>query len=239
MARFRKHHKKRHVFGKKKERAIRAIAMGPVETKKFYRDTVTLAPDPTNNSFGSLFNIFDILPKGDTNDSENTVIGNKFNCRGVKFWVNSQNVADTEVVYRLTVFSCNNFYGTGGPSINTGIQILANNPDFYETEVVMPQVHNRYNTQRLNVLKSKTWSLKKSFSGQAGEDSWITMWVPITGIKTSEKEEGTAGGTTVGELKGKNYYFLLEVHYTTFAVTPVPWQNTAVNVAYCIYFKDP
>lgn len=228
------HRRRRHVFGKRKERAIRAIAMGPVETKRYYQSSLTFVGDTANNDFGALYNIFQRVPKGMVQDSEHAVIANKFDARGVKIWIQSLNSTNDEYICRVTVLSLNDYYFT--PS-GTGTQILANNGGFYEQDVTMPQVRRRFNTQRVKVLASKQFSLKKMFPEQTAEESFHEMWVPIKGIKTSETEE-PAGGTTVGELKGRNYYILVD-HYLVGDVTPVDWASIVMNMAFCVYFKDP
>lgn len=230
MARFKRHNKKRHVFGKRKEAAIKAIAKGDVETKKFYIDSQGFpAANPANDNFATMWNIFTSIPKGDTADSENTVIGNQFDCRGVKVWINTQTSLNTEVRFRLTVFS-STFGYTDAP-----ITILGADTNIYEPEVVMPQVYQRFNTQRLHVLESKSWSLKKNFSEQLVDDHFSTMWIPIKGIKTSTAEE--LGAVTVGALKGVNYFILLEA-YIPGEDSPVPWEEVVTNLAWCVYFKD-
>lgn len=230
MARFKRHNKKRHVFGKRKEAAIKAIAKGDIETKKFYVDSQALtSPNPANDSTGTVFNIFAPVRKGDWADQENTVIGNKFDARGVKIWINTQTTIDTEVRIRLTVFSTVNRF------TESSVTILGNNQDIYEQEVVMPQVYQRFNTQRLHVLESKSWSLKKMYSEQTVDDHFSTMWVPITGMKTSQNEEN--GGVTVGYLAGVSYYILLDAYIPGEAV-PIPWDELVTNLAWCVYFKD-
>lgn len=210
MARWRsnnKRHRKRHAFSKRKERAIKAIAMGPVETKRYY-----LAPTPfsssstTTQDYGRYYNIFANLRKDQAGpDSEENVIGNKFNCRGVKIWIQSNSSVDYEVVYRATVISCNDYFYTS-PTI--GAVLEASNVLFYETDLSQVLPRKRYNTQSVTVLKSKVWSNQKQYSTMGGVESFIEMWVPITGTKTSKAEEET--DSTVNELKGKQYYLLIE-----------------------------
>lgn len=234
MARFKRHHKKRHVFGKRKEAAIKAIAMGPVETKKWYSDIYGLvSPNPAVQYTATLQNIFYDLPKGAAGDTEQTVIGNKFDCRGVKIKVTNTSTLNTEIIWRYTVFSSNDGLVGSSP-----IQILGNNYNIYEVDTApQAQVRQNFNTQKLNVLESKTGSVKKMYSEQIAEETYTTLWVPIKGIKTSTEEEG--GSTTeVTYLKGKQYYFLVEA-YIVGASAPVNWGALGVYWTVCVYFKDP
>jgi len=62
------------------------------------------------------------------------------------------------------------------------------------------------------------------------------MWVPITGIKTSKAEEET--DATVNELKGKQYYLLVE-QYIASGTAPYSVAGTGISVTWCVYWKDP
>jgi len=244
MARFKRHNRKRHVFGKRKENAIKAIARGPIETKKYYnvvtpyQSSITTHPD-----YARFFNIFANIPKDQgAADSEENVIGNKFDCRGVKVLIQTNTAAEYEVIFRATVVSCNDYIYTPP---NTGNAKLATDPyfPFYEqdgitvaqpTGMFLPR--RRYNTQSVNVLASKVWSMQKQYSTQGGVESFKEMWVPINGIKTSKAEEEV--DSSVAELKGKQYYLIVE-QYIASDTAPYIVASTSTRVTWVVYWKDP
>lgn len=240
MAYFKRHNrrnKRRHVFGKRKERAIRAIAMGPVETKKWSITALGFVEGaPAAPTTSSVFNVFYNLPKGSHGDTEQTVIGNQFLARGVKFYFQSNNTGNIEIRYRATVFSST--ADTLLTNYSIGNNVLNSSP-IYEQDIGLPMSLRRFDTQVVRVLKSKTWTVKKNYSEQIAEESFHTMWVPISGKKTSRVEESPGVTTTVGHLKGVNYYVLVEA-YLGGALGPVyDWSGANFNFGWTVYFKDP
>lgn len=230
-----RHHRRRHAFSKRKEAAIKAIAMGPVETKKYSQSSLGFVTTPTGaNQTASLFNIFFNVPKGTVGDSEQTVIGNKFIARGVKFYFQSNNTSALELKFRATVFSTTADLNPSG----LGVNVLGTSP-IYEQDVNLPISLRRFDTQVVRVLKSKVWSVKKNFTEQVGEESFHTMWVPITGQKTSRLEETPGVNTVVGNLKGVQYFLLIEAYQAGSLGPTYDWGGMVYNFAYTVYFKDP
>jgi len=233
MAPFRRHRKKRHVFGKKKEAAIKAIALGPIETKKYWYRPDNFSATGTNQDYGRFYNLFYNIPKADVaavGDSEESVIGNKFMARGVKIFLQTINSSDYEVIFRATVISDSEFFGT-----TTAGGALVASDAWYESDISMYLPRKRYNTQNVNVLASKVWSSSKRYSTQGADECFEEMWVPITGQKTSEGEAESS--TIVGRLKGRQYYLLVEQYIAGAPATP-PNSSVVVSPFFCVYFKD-
>lgn len=226
-----KRHRKRHAFSKRKERAIKAIAKGEIETKHFWRQVPSYSASGANADYGRYFNIFANVPKDQAGaDSEENVIGNTFDARGVKFVISTVSSVDYEVIYRATVLSCNDyFYDTAGTVLSAG------NGIFYEQEYSAFLPRKRYNIQSVNILHSETWSNKKLYSTQAADEAFKTFFVPIKGKKHSKAEEEV--DATVNELKGKQYYLLVEQYIAGAPASP-PNASIGTSVAWCVYWKD-
>lgn len=226
-----KRHKKHHAFSKRKEEAIKAIAKGEIETKKWYNQITSYNASGTNNDYGRQFNIFANLPKDITgSDSEEMVIGNTFDCRGVKFIISTISSVDYEVIFRATVVSLNDyFYDTTGTVLNPANGLI------YEQDYAAFLPRKRYNTQSVNVLHSEVWSVKKNYSTQVAEEAFKTFFVPIKGKKHSKAEEEF--DVSVNELKGKQYYLLVEQLIAGAGPTP-PNSSIGTSVAWVVYFKD-
>lgn len=227
--------KKHHVFGRKKEAAIRAIALGPVETKKWFVAIQGLTtPNPALQTNATIYNLFYNLPKGMAGDSETTALGNEIHSRGVKIYIQTTSTIDTEVQFRATVLSSENDHA--GPS---GLALLSNNYAVYEQQASgWPQIRQHFNMQLNHVLLSKTWSIKKNYATQVADESFVTMWAPITGRKVSTAEEGADTVVQFSYLKGKQYFLVLEA-YAVGSAAPVPWAGVNLTVNWAIYFKDP
>jgi len=226
----RRYRRRRHVFGKKAEAAIKAIAQKPVETKKFWRQVPSYFGAGTNADYGRIFNVFANVPKDLAGpDSEEAVIGNKFMARGVKFVLSTVTSADFETITRATVFSATDYYKE-----SAGIVISASDP-WYEQDVSAFLPRKRYNSQVVNVLHSVTWRNAKQYSTQGADEAFHTFWVPIKGQKTSEAEE--EADFEVNKLKGRNYYLVLEHMVVGAGATP-PWTTFGISASWCVYFKD-
>lgn len=229
---------RRPIFGKKATRAIMAISQKPVETK-----TSTISGDfdtfLTNAGYlgGSLFaargNVFSNIARADTASvqSEHEVIGNEFMSRGFRW--NLDLYSNTAGILKVR-FTCYSY-----TSYTPGLPIY--NPVTSSDDVLDPEfpVQNltpteyRYNPQRVNILKRKTWTF--GAGGSAGFVANMKVWVPITGRKISAEEEGAVLATTINRLKGRNYYWVVEFlapSYTNISSSV----NGAISTT--VYFKD-
>lgn len=198
-----------------------AISQKPVETKnyvysasytQFLLDNGYLSPSD-NVAFRS--NIFASIPHADSAfvKTEHEVIGNELMARG--FWMRvslSSAVAPTAGHYganfRLTVYSIADVDTTAPTFELVGPADRIYDPDFN----VGPYTTDRpFNMQQINVLKTHSWEAR--FDGN--EDNYQTehrMWVPIMGRKVARNEESSTVSSNFGPLKGRNYYWLLEIY---------------------------
>lgn len=230
------------------KRRVLAIAKQPVETKSFpdFTDipTIVLA---TGYAVGPQWairqNIFAGIPRADSaaTKSEHEVIGNQMEARG--FWIRvnvlSHRGINSDLFgldLRLTVYSMADWTGTTG-----GVQNVVASDEIFDPDYAVNSYFTAYpfNMQRINVLKSKKFSM--NFNGNNGNVSReFRMWVPLRGRKTARDEESTLVNSNFGELKGRNYWWLLE-----FYMPGVPEQLNSRftdrifgNIQTRVYFKD-
>lgn len=240
---YKRRHSRRPIFGKKATRAIMAISQKPVETKKWPRSyawqtTLVNSGYVSGATWAYRSNIFREIPRADTalTKTENEVIGNELMARGfwIKVFIQSSAGSGTThsgVQIRLTVYSVADRYPSSAPlieGVSTSDAVF--DQDFTQSILTM----RSFNTQNIRVLKSMRWDAQ--FQGNSDNfTSEKKMWVPITGKKTSSEDESTVLTTTFGYLKGRNYYWLLEIFAP--GVSNLGTQFTG-NVDTQLYFKD-
>nr|QQL09568.1 capsid protein [Marmot associated feces virus 2] len=202
---------RRPVFGKKATKAIMAISQRPVETKTYTIsadfDTFMAGAGYTGgNNYAIRGNIFAPIARADTPliQSEHEVIGNELMARGFRWNLDLySNVAGVFKV-RFTCYSYTSFT-PGLPLFNP----VSNTDDVLDPEFPVQNLiatEFRYNPQRVNILKQKTWVF--GAGGSSGFIGNMKVWVPIKGKKISAEEEGTVLSTTFNRLKGRNYYWV-------------------------------
>lgn len=228
---------RRKAFSKRQAKAIMAIAKKPVETKHRV-DSIPMASlyslasyvsGPTAIIGGNIFS--GILRTNSTSESAHSVDGMEFHSVGVKFWMDFQTVTTTGTLaydtrFRFTVYSSNDFTGSNVFGISPTDDRF--DPDFNSTATIL-----HWDTKRVNILKQISW--KQGFYGDLAALSGKTIWVPITGRKTIEEHEGNT--TVVGELKGRQYYWTLEIFSPGQSASLV--QAVDGQFAMKVYFKDP
>lgn len=215
-----------------------AISQRPVETKTYTIsadfDTFLTSAGYTASSFYAVRgNIFSPIARADTAlvQSEHEMIGNEIQARGFRW--NLDLYASASGVFKVR-FTCYSYPGyTAGLPLFTPVtnsdEVL--DPEFPAQNLTPTEY--RYNPQRVNILKQKTWTF--GAGGSAGFVANMKVWVPIKGRKISMDEEGTVTSTTMGRLKGRNYYWVLEMLGPSYANI-----STAVNgaIGTTVYFKD-
>lgn len=230
------------------ERRVLAIARQDHETKAFTRfynlkSAILETGYAVGNGWMFRGNIFREIPRADSAavKSEKEVIGNELEARG--FWIYVTLLSDSSINpnrfaidMRLTVYSTNDV-NDGAPfleSVFATDQIF--DPDLQST---YPTAY-KFNMQNVNVLKTRRFN--GVFQGNNGSYSKeVRMWVPIKGKKISREEESIVGlADTFGFLKGRNYYWLVEV--IGFGVNPGE-PNALPNILNGtietkVYFKD-
>lgn len=226
----------------RQERAVKAIALGTVETKHhvFTQDITTLLVDPAYYSAGNstvawIGNVISPIPRiiDDviTPDNEN-VSGDQLDFRGWKFWIDIQTVAAVSTTpvytaqYRFTVYRSNLYDGNAvAPTVGVGLL----DPDF---PFVSP-TQWVWDTNLTEIIYQRKWTKGSGGSPSALTD--LTFWVPMK-RKLVIKQEMNAGTSTVGELLGWQYYYCLEVRQPGQANLAV---SIGGQVAWKAYWKDP
>lgn len=229
---------RRPVFGKRATRAIVAISQRPVETKTFtisadFDTFLSGAGYTSGSSYAIRGNIFGPIPRADTAgvQSEHEVIGNEFMSRGFRWNLDLFSGSPGILRVRFTCYSYNT-YVPGLPLFNP----VANTDDVLDPEFPVQNLtatEYRWNPQRVNILKQRTWTL--GGGGSQGYAANLKVWVPIKGRKISAQEEGTVLATTINQLKGKQYFWVVEL-----LVPGIANISTNVNGALgtTVYFKD-
>lgn len=240
---FRRRRARRPIFGKRAAKAIMAISQKPVETKCFTRSLNYSTYLNTNgyvapaDSFAIRSNIFSGIPRADSVSvkTENEVIGNELMARG--FWIRvnlnaavSPTAGHYGTQFRLTVYSIADQRLTAPYN-----EVVSASDSVFDSDFVQAALTQKpFNMQYVNVLKSHRWEAR--FDGN--EDNFQSehrMWVPIRGKKISTLEEGILASSVFGDLKGRNYYWMLEI-YTPGASNLTT--GVAGSIDSKVYFKD-
>lgn len=256
MARYRssrslRHKGRKHVFGKKAERAIKAISQKPVETKRYYHTLNLLAGASYGAQFERAYNLFSEIPRllnQVAPDSSTAVMGNKFETKGVKIKLFLSAFPQApDSVWRITVLSSSEAYVTTAGYVTSWptnwIDFGSTDPDGLITTTATQFM---YNSQIVKILKQKVFMLRQGnpvgavntgvtdTTGGTKQSGYrtVSMWVPITGVKTSVQDADEA---TVGQLKGKQYYLVAEAFSPSGSSLNGLIDVIGYNV---VYFKD-
>lgn len=216
-----------------------AISQKPVETKTYtisadFDTFLTSAGFSGGTFYAARGNVFAPLARADTAlvQSEHEVIGNEFQARGFRWNLDLYSNTVGSVKVRFTCYSYT-AYTAGLPLFVP----VTNSDDVLDPEFPVQNLtptEYRYNPQRIHILKQKTWTF--GAGGTQGFIGNMKVWVPIKGRKISMDEEGTVTSTSIGRLKGRNYYWIVEI----LAVGAYTNLSTSINGALgtTVYFKD-
>jgi len=237
-------HRRRHVFGKKATRAIKAISQKPVETKWYIFNSDVLVdvppvswPSTAGNEFAVYRNIMEVIPRSNNvgTESRSEVVGQKFNMRGVSIkgfiaWVAGATANAQQMRIRMTVLRSTVFYDV--PQFG----VLSAGSAFYEDDDNLPLTAKSYDTDRIHIIKSKIITLGPPVNSSPRV---FNMWVPMRNTLTCWDDEGSGvTATTVGRLKDFQYYLVLEFQ-SPMAFQWAPGQGEAIKIRTKVYFKDP
>lgn len=260
MPRFHRRHgrKKKHVFSKRAEKAIKRIAQEPVETK-WHIDTEDLATRyiPSTYVAGQqsrlwVHNVFQFLPKDRTGglptpDPRDTVIGNEFRATGVSVkwrfaypapFIGGVTAGTQHLMrVRITMFKMVDYSSTA-PSAGSPFQgstWVNTTPTFYaEEDSDQTPTFFRFDMDKVTVMKSKSFTL--SSGGQRSFLAEGKMWVPFQKKMVIWDSESS---TSVNRLKDWNYYLLLEI-YDPFVLIGDTGNNANwdLQMEEKVYYKD-
>jgi len=218
-------------------RAIKAISQQPVETKAY---AYTVAFDTllvTTGYAGGVAhtvqaNIFSDIPrlKDTLTKTENSFIGNKIQSRGLRFQINvfSSNAAalSSDCLFRFTVYKQSVYIGS--------LVSLASSSTVFDQSQTTSPTWAMWNTQRVNIIFQRKFRL-----AQLGQINGIVnrkFWVPLRKQVEATEEESTAVNTYMGEVKGMQYYWVLEILSPGNPSTLTTSYDGYVNTK--VYFKD-
>lgn len=232
--------KKRPVFGKKAVAAIKRIAQQPVETKHF----------PVNNGLFTWFNdagyvsgssavfihnVYANIPRENNTltKTENSVIGNEFQSRGLRWEFNGFTVSATpgasfDVQLRFTVFSYSEYLGAGT------IGVAPNDPFLFDTQHTTTPTWSKWNTQAVNIHKQSIFRIDNN--GNQNAMVRRKFYTPLRRKITTQQDASTVANSFVREVKNKQVYWALEVFVPGFTgnIRDYLFGDISTNV----YFKD-
>lgn len=250
---FRRRYARKHVFGKKATRAIKAISQKPAETKWSVHD-VNLGNETAVGPFAwsgdshvIAHNIWGNVYRADSVGvrSRSEVLGQSCMARGFSLrWAIYYPAEGTGVGQlfhllrvRISVVKVADYFPF---NLASEWDNLSPGSLFFDDEDsdASPPTLVRFNMDAVKVMKTRTFTL--SSGGQKQFLSEGKMWVPMRAKITAADAEPTVGTSSqMGKLKGWNYYCLLEFYdpagLVPTAELPTGWQlilNTKV------YFKD-
>lgn len=218
-------------------RAIKAIALGPVETRTYYSQAsfsayLSGAGYVAPSSFAVIrSNFLNDIPRSSntTTLQDESFEGNSLLVKGFRFEFDcypTTAVAYPNTLFRFTVYSDSEYFpGVTGPSNIDRIF----DPSQYRQPVVA-----KWNKQTTQVLYQRTFSLKQS---STDPQHLRRIMYKRMGIKAeAQTEESTVLNSFLGKLKRRQYYWVLEVNAINVADIA---SSIAGNISTIVYFKDP
>lgn len=241
----RTHRRRRHVFGKKAVRAIKAISQRPVETKWHLFNSDLLIDPPlaswpagtgTGSGFAVMRNILDPIPRSNNtlSESRNEVVGQEFQLRGISVrgmigWdpSTSGGIPSTMRV-RISIVQSQDYINQPifAPYSGSGA--------FYEDDGTLPITDKKFNMDKIKILKTKTFHV-----GGEARSSIVAfkLWLKLRRKVVCFDDEGSGvTGTFVYKVKGMQYYLFVE----TLAPGGYSWATSTdfFQLSTQVYFKD-
>lgn len=218
-------------------RAIKAIALGDIETKR-YEVYNTLAAYLSGASYvaPSSFaiirqNFIAPLPRT-TNVSVpagEAFVGDTVDIKGFQWKFDcypSTASANPNTIFRFTIYSDQEYFaGVTGPGATDRM---------FDQDVNTDAAVSRWNPQTTTVLYRRSFTLKQS---STDPQHIRRTFYHRFGIKaTSQSDESVAVNTYMGKLKRRQYYWVLEINGVN-----IPNLATQLNgnISTILYFKDP
>lgn len=236
---------------KRFENRVRAIAMGPIETKITRRIFGVPIPVGFNDrAWTWVYNPMALIQRAteDRTDplqpiSAERAEGEEFWLRGLKIKWNFSCSLDVLTRVRISLISTVNHYTTApagsfndGNIIDDEIFVTADSSDPVPT-------HRQFAVQRVNVLKTREFTMRPSIPG-IGDDHQGQIYWPTSQRKEIQASEfpNDAVIDNVGYFKGVNYYWIVEVYRPTAPPGFVhQWTSTpqwTADIDFLVYFKD-
>lgn len=216
-------------------RAIKAISQVPVETKHFpltatiqsYLNTAAYSSGPFAVIRGNIFSDIPRL-KNTGVKTENSFVGNQIQARGLRWWIELYPSTATNappLQMRFTVYRDNRYFAS-----TTGVGI---GDRIFDQDHVTTPTWSTWNQQDVKVMFQRRFTLKRSTSDPGMVKR--KFWIPIRKKVESQDEESLVFSSIMGEIKGPQYYWVLEV----FSPSSTDIRTDVIgNVDWNIYFKD-
>lgn len=237
---------------KRFENRVRAIALGPIETKITRRVVGVPVPVGFNDrSWTWVFNPMALIQRAveDRSDPLQPVSGER--AEGEEFWLTGLKVRynyasslDVMTRVRISLISTVNHYTVApGGSFNDGN--IIDDEIFVVSDASDPlPTFRQFSVQKVNVLRSKEFTMRPSIPGIGDDHQGQIYW------STSQRKEIQATESpndavidNVGYFKGVNYYWIFE---TTRPVAAPgfnhQWSSSpqwTSDIDFLVYFKDP
>lgn len=218
-------------------RAIKAIALKPVETKRLFGSSTVAAylgaagyVAPSSQAVIRV-NFPGTIPRlsNAATNTDTSFIGDSLLMRGLKWRYNgflSTPVAQPDARMRLTVYQDNSYYaGVTGPGPTDRI---------FEQLQSTVATDAMWNTQTTKIMWRRSWALPQASIGQGYVKK--SFYIPIRRKLTAENDESSSFNTFLGKTKGMQIYWVLEV-YTPGGTNLILGVQGVIDT--CIYFKDP
>lgn len=218
---------------------IKSVSLSQVETKKYHYtfDLFTQLPPAGSTQYTAMIPLYADLPmiKNTLTRTAETVIGEKIIAKGVKlkFLMVQNDTAVTAAatqVYRFTLISTAN----RNDASYIGNVISGPAPSAWFEPTTFPVTKQQFAMQRLKILKSKTVKIQPQ--GGVNFERTVNFWCPVMGTKTRKTEESLSLNDTFGQLKGLNYFVIVEVWNVNGEAVNT---NTNFLIEKTSYFKDP
>ena len=221
------------------ERRVRAIAAGPQETKWGYHQALPFSVIPSGlasasyfwvfNPFGSLFRADSAFVR-----SRSEVQGEEFVLRGLKLQGIIANNLDRVWLGRISLISTDQLITESDQGIGSGLTVGV--PGIFDDEGLQLATQAKFDMQKVKVLHSRRMTKENTDNGSVWR---INEWWGTNQKKMAREQESVGSGVseTVGYLKNRQYYWVLEIH--TPSHLPNWTTDMGAELASYVYWKDP
>lgn len=235
----RTYRRKKRAFTKKEAKAIVRIAQKPVETKDHPRwDTLSTWLNSASYVSGPQanirHNIYSDIPRNDNavTREEHEFSGTSIESRGLRWVFNCWTYAVTpgnllDAQFRLTVYSEATFYfGVTGPGPADAI---------FDQEQDNTSTWATWNPQRVKIHFQRKWRMNND--GNVNAMVTKKFYIPLRRKIQATTDSSVISNNYMGEIKGMNVYWLLEVFCPGIAAINLrTYLNGSIGTK--IYFKD-
>lgn len=225
---------------------IQAVSFAQVETKKFtFYSNALIDNPPISYQWSMVEHLFGRIPRNTNNTgtpgivvpSDTAFIGDKIYMKGIAIRIVAKQLGAattaTPMRIRATLLSTSSFADLTVPAGQS-----AGIPGTWKDNATTAfrYTFDRFNMQRVNILKQKTWVVA-SRDGQNAMQNIHRFYLKLNRNMTSTVEYSTASNQFFGlRANGKQYYLALEIYRED--ETTITVSNTGFQYELIAYFKD-